>query len=210
MIWLVQLVTNYLIYLATNIPKQSCSPSLTQSCAGTLSATLACSHSSKFQTSQTQSTSRSVSTAWRPRLITRFLISTVSSDTIFTLIFGPLLIQLHSTFLNPPFSLMLIFAMFFLLCLSHSRTDNKNTIQLVQLSLNNSSTGLPTFRNSPVVVPPQPDPVLEPPPLPPNAPTTQSSRLPGHGAQVGVCPPHEDPWLLQGSSLVPQQDHPNC
>ena len=47
---------------------------------------------------------------------------------------------------------------------------------------NNLSTGLPTFRNSPVVVPHHPDPVLEPPQPPLNAPTTQSSGLPGHGA----------------------------
>ena len=76
-------------------------------------------------------------------------------------------------------------------------------------SPNNSSTGLPTSRNSPVVVPPPPDPVLEPPPPQPNAPTTQSSGLPGHGARVGVRPPHEDLGLSQGSSLVPQQDRPD-
>ena len=45
-------------------------------------------------------------------------------------------------------------------------------------SPNTSSTGLPTSWNSPVVVPPQPDPVLEPPLPPPNTPTTQSSGLP--------------------------------
>ena len=75
-IWLVLLVIDNLIYLATNIPKQSCSSSLTRSCAGTLLAALSCSHSSKFQTSQTWSVSRSASTTRRPQLITRFLIST--------------------------------------------------------------------------------------------------------------------------------------
>ena len=59
---------------------------------------------------------------------------------------------------------------------------------------NNSSTGLPTSQNSPVVVPSHPDPALEPPLLPPNAPTTQSSGLPEHGARVGVRPPHKDSW----------------
>ena len=39
-----------------------CSSSPTQSCPGTLLATLSCSHSSKFQTSQAQSMSRSAST----------------------------------------------------------------------------------------------------------------------------------------------------
>ena len=75
-IWLVLLVTDNSIYLATNIPKQSCSSAPTWSCTGTSSAALACSHSSKFQTSWTQSTSRSASTAWSPLLITRFLVST--------------------------------------------------------------------------------------------------------------------------------------
>ena len=76
-------------------------------------------------------------------------------------------------------------------------------------SLNNLSTGLPAFQNSPVVVPLHPDPALEPPPLPPNAPTTQSSGLPRHGAQVGVRPLHEGFWSSKGSSLLPQQDRPN-
>ena len=74
---------------------------------------------------------------------------------------------------------------------------------------NNSSTGLPTFRNSPVVVPLHTDPVLEPPLPPLNAPTTQSSGLPRHRARVGVRPPHEGFWLLTGSSLLPQQDQPD-
>ena len=75
---LVQLVTDNLIYLATDILKQSHSSSPTQSCAGTLSATLACSHNSKFQTSRTQSMSRSASTTQSPLLIARFLVSTAA------------------------------------------------------------------------------------------------------------------------------------
>ena len=133
----------------------------------------------------------------------------LSSDTIFAHIFCPFSIQLHYTFLIPPFSFMLTFVMFSPYALSCSRTDNKNTIQLYNSSPNNSSTGLLTSRNSPVVVPPQPDPVLEPPLPPPNTPTTQSSRLPGHGAQVGVRPPHEDFRSLKGSSLLLQQDCPD-
>ena len=76
-------------------------------------------------------------------------------------------------------------------------------------SPNNSSTELLTFWNSPVVVPLHLDPVLEPPPLPPNTPTTQSSRLPRHRAWVGVHPPHKDFWSWKGSSLLPQQDCPD-
>ena len=100
----------------------------------------------------------------------------------FARIFCPFSIQLHSTFLTPPFSLMLILVMLFPLCLSRSQTDNKNKFDWYNRTPNNSSTGLLTFQNSPVVVPPHPDPALEPllPPL--NTPTTQSSRLPGHGA----------------------------
>ena len=74
--WLLP-VTNKSIYLATNIPKQSCSPP-TRSCAGTLSAVLACSHNSKFWTSWTRSASRSASTARSPLLIARFLVSTAA------------------------------------------------------------------------------------------------------------------------------------
>ena len=59
---------------------------------------------------------------------------------------------------------------------------------------NDTTTGLPTFRNSPAVVPPHLDPVLEPLLPPPNAPTTQSSRLPRHRAQVGVHPSRECSW----------------
>ena len=133
----------------------------------------------------------------------------MSSDTIFARIFRPFSTQLHSTFLTPLFSFMLIFDMLSPLCLSRSQTDDKNTFNWYYWSLNNSSTGLPTSRNSPVVVPPHLDPVLEPPPPPLNTPTTQSSRLPRHGAQVGVCPPHEGSWLSKGSLLLPQQDRPN-
>ena len=57
----------------------------------------------------------------------------VSSDTIFARIFRLFLTQLHFTFLTPPFSLMLIFVMLIPLMLSCSRTDDKNTIRLVQL-----------------------------------------------------------------------------
>ena len=52
----------------------------------------------------------------------------LSSDTIFARIFRPFSTQLHFTFLNPPFSLMSIFVMFIPLCLSCSRTDDKNAI----------------------------------------------------------------------------------
>ena len=61
-------------------------------------------------------------------------------------------------------------------------------------TLNNSTTGLPTFQNSPAVVLPHLDPVREPLLLPPNAPTTQSSGLPELGAQVGVRPSCEYSW----------------
>ena len=76
----IQLVTTNhwnLIYLAMDIPKQSCSPT-TWSCAGTSLAALTCSHNSKFRTSRTRSMSRSASTTQRPRLIIRFLISTTT------------------------------------------------------------------------------------------------------------------------------------
>ena len=59
-------VTNTTIYLATDTLKQSCSFSATQSCTGTSSAALACSHSSQFWTSRTRSMSRSASTTQRP------------------------------------------------------------------------------------------------------------------------------------------------
>ena len=57
----------------------------------------------------------------------------MSSDAIFCLYFDPFSTQLHFTFLTPPFFFMFILIMFVLLCLSSSRTDDKNMIQLVQL-----------------------------------------------------------------------------
>ena len=61
---LVRLDTEQLVYWATDIPKQSsCGSSSPGSCAGTSSAATECSHHSKFQTSRTQSMSRSASTA---------------------------------------------------------------------------------------------------------------------------------------------------
>ena len=58
------LVTEQLVYWATNILKQSCcGSSSSRSCTGTSSTTTECSHHSKFRTSQTRSTSRSASTA---------------------------------------------------------------------------------------------------------------------------------------------------
>ena len=44
----------------------------------------------------------------------------------FCLYFRPFSTQLHFTFLIPPFPLMLIFVMIIPLCLSRSRTDDKN------------------------------------------------------------------------------------
>ena len=76
-IQLVLQVTKQLIYWATDILKQSCDgSSSTQSCAGT--STTKCSHHSKFRTSWTQSTSKSVSTTRRPLVIARFLASTAA------------------------------------------------------------------------------------------------------------------------------------
>ena len=125
---------------------------------------------------------------------------------IFLSIFDPTSLHIPYPFFSP---LCLSLLCSFLLCIhTHERTT-RTQYDWYNWSPNNSSTGLPTFRNSPVVVPLHLDPVLEPPPPPPNAPTTQSSRLPEHGAQVGVCPPHEDLWLSQGSSQVLQQDRPD-
>ena len=74
-----QLVTEQLIYWATDIPKQSgCGSSSPRSCAGTSSATTEHSHHSKFRTSRTRSTSRSASTARRPQVIARFLATTAA------------------------------------------------------------------------------------------------------------------------------------
>ena len=76
---LVQLVTEQLVYWATDILKQSCCGSSSpRSCAGTSSAATECSHHSKFRTSQTWSTSRSVSTARRLLVIERFLATTAA------------------------------------------------------------------------------------------------------------------------------------
>ena len=117
-------------------------------------------------------------------------------QTLFLLafFFCPFSTQLYFTFLTPPFSLMLILVMLFPLCLhAHERTT-RTRFDWYYRTPNNLSTGLPTSQNSPVVVPPHPDPALEPPLPPPNTPTTQSSRLPGHGAQVGVHPSCERSW----------------
>ena len=71
--------TERLVYWATNIPKQSCCGSSSPgSCTGTSSAATECSHHSKFRTSQTRSTSRSVSTARRLLVIDRFLATTAA------------------------------------------------------------------------------------------------------------------------------------
>ena len=76
---IVQLVTEQLVYWATNIPKQSCCGSSSPgSCAGTSSTATKHSHHSKFQTSRTQSMSRSVSTTRRLLVIERFLATTAA------------------------------------------------------------------------------------------------------------------------------------
>ena len=73
-IQLVLLVTEQLVYWATDIPKQSCCGSSSPgSCAGTSSTATERSHHSKFRTSQIRSMSRSVSTAQRLLVIARFL-----------------------------------------------------------------------------------------------------------------------------------------
>ena len=119
----------------------------------------------------------------RPRLSTwvkmraRFL----SLDTIFARIFQPFSTQLHFTFLTPSFSLMLIPVMFMFYADHAHEQMTRTQFDWYDRTPNDSSTGLPTSRNSPVVVP-HLDPALEPLPPPPNAPTTQSSRLPGHRA----------------------------
>ena len=76
---LVLLVTEQLVYWATDIPKQSCcgSPS-PGSCAGTSSAATERSHHSQFWTSRTQNTSRSASIARMLRVIDRFLATTAA------------------------------------------------------------------------------------------------------------------------------------
>ena len=109
----------------------------------------------------------------------------LSSDSIFACIFCPFLTQLYFTFLTPPFSPYAFHA--------HEQMT-RTQFDWYYRTPNNSSTGLLTSRNSPVVVPLHLDPVLEPllPPL--NAPTTQSSGLPGHGVRAGVCLSHERSW----------------
>ena len=67
-----------------------------------------------------------------PPVSTCCLSCSMSSDTIFACIFCPFSTQPHFTFFTPPFSLMFILAIFLFFMLSHSRTDDKNTIQLVQ------------------------------------------------------------------------------
>ena len=110
------------------------------------------------------------------------------------------------TFFIIPFPLMFIFLMFLLcLILVHEQTTRTRFDWYYRSQW---STWLLTSWNSPV--PPwPPNPVLELPwPLLP-VPTVQSSRLPGHGAWVGVHPPHEDLNWLQGSLSVLQQDLPD-
>ena len=124
---------------------------------------------------------------------------------LFSSIFDPT--SLHIPY--PTFSpLCLPLLCFIFLCL-HAHNKRQERDSIVHQLLNNSPTGLPASQNSPVVVPLHLDPALEPPPLPPNTPTTQSSGLPRHGAQVGVRPLHKEFWLLKGSSLLPQQDRPD-
>ena len=133
----------------------------------------------------------------------------MSSDTIFACIFCPFSTQLHFTFLTPPFSLCLSLLCFSFYAFTLTNKTTRTQFDWYNWSPNNSSTGLLTFRNSPVVVPLHPDPAPEPPPPPLNAPTTQSSGLPGCGAQVGVRPLHEGFKSSKGSSLLPQQDQPD-
>ena len=73
------LVTEQLVYWATDIPKQSCCGSSSPgSCAGTSSAATERSHHSKFRTSRTWSMSRSASTTRRLLVINRFLTTTAA------------------------------------------------------------------------------------------------------------------------------------
>ena len=73
----------------------------------------------------------------------------MSSDTIFTHIFHPFSIQLHFTFLNPPFSLMFILVMFFLSMPSRSRTDDKRTFDRIT---GHQTTRLLGYRHSETVL----------------------------------------------------------
>ena len=134
----------------------------------------------------------------------------VSSDAIFAHIFFVHFrpnFTLHSlphtlTFLLHAYPVYVSLFMPFMPFHTHEQTTRTRFDWYYQTP-NNSTTGLLTFRNSPAVFPPHPDPAREPPlpppnaPTtlpPPNAPTTQSSRLPGHGARVGVCPSCEYSW----------------
>ena len=115
----------------------------------------------------------------------------------FCSIFCPFSIQLHFTFLTPHlFPLCLLYHDYPLmpLCLHAHEQMTRTRFDWYYRTPNDLTTGLPTFRNSPVVVPPHPDPAREPLLPPPNAPTTQSSGLPGHGARVGVRLLHERSW----------------
>ena len=126
-----------------------------------------------------------------------FFQSILSSDTIFTRIFRPFLTQLHFTFLTPhlaPLCLSRLCSFFLCFMPSRSQTNDKNAIRLVHRTPNDSTTGLPTFRNNPAVVPPCPNPAREPLLPPPNAPTTQSSGLPELRARAGVRPSRECSW----------------
>ena len=135
-------------------------------------------------------------------------LCTVSLDTIFRPLFCPFSTQLLNTFL----------IIHFLSYVYHTHE------QITRTQTNWYYTGLPTLeiscqtttqstwllktQNNPIPLQ-SPDPVLELPWLPSPAPIVQSSRLPGHRAQVGVCPLHEDLSWSQGSSSVPQQDLPD-
>ena len=132
----------------------------------------------------------------------------LSSDTVSHVFF----VHFWSNFTYFPYPLFLLmftfsFYVFIFYVSSHSQTDDKNTIQLVQLvtdmiylatdipkqscfsSLTQSCTG--TLSATLVCS------------------TVQSSRLPRYGAWVGVHPLHEDFGWLQGSLLVLQQDLPD-
>ena len=118
----------------------------------------------------------------------------LSSDTIFACIFRPFSTQLHFTFLTPHLSPSMIISLM-LLCLSHTHKQTTRTqFDWYDQTPNNSTTGLPTFQNSPAVILPHPDPAREPLLPPPNAPTTQSSGLPKLRARVGVRPSREYSW----------------
>ena len=133
----------------------------------------------------------------------------VSSDIIFAHIFPSIFDPTSFPIPYSPFPLYAYPCYVSFLMPSRSRQMTRTQFDWYYWSPNNLSTGLPTSQNSPVVVSPHPDLVLEPPPPSLNAPTIQSSGLPGHGARVGVCPLHKDFWSLKGSSLLLQQDCPD-